>query len=119
MLRTPSLILAATLIATLPTPAFAQPEVSMRVSSAGLDLTSVHDQQILKLRIHRAATSLCDQSNERFGVAVRKAQRACRDSSMRAAMASVETRSGMTVAESQSTLTKKFAAISAAIREGR
>jgi UrcA family protein len=98
MLRTTSLILAAALIAASSTPAFAQTEVSARVSTAGLDLASQRDKRILQLRINRAAASLCDQSNERFGVSVRKAQHACRDEAVRTAMADVEAQSGVTIA---------------------
>ncbi|MBY0521698.1 MAG: UrcA family protein [Sphingomonas sp.] len=69
----PVLILAA---AAQPTLASAQD--SVRIAYADLDLASPHGLVALDRRIARAADTLCATANDRFGYAVRSAQRACR-----------------------------------------
>jgi UrcA family protein len=71
---------------------------SQRVTISDLDLASVKGQRIMALRIARAAQTLCDQVNERFGASVRKEQRNCRAETISAAMIAVHDRAGTQVA---------------------
>ena len=58
---------------------------SVRVSTHGLDLSTTRGQRALDLRINRAASALCDTTNERFDAAVRTSQRQCRRSAIASA----------------------------------
>jgi len=72
-------------------PAVAQPRQApaIRVVTRDLNLSSLKGRRMLTLRIFRAASQLCDLTNERFDAKVRVAQRQCRDEAMATALASV------------------------------
>jgi UrcA family protein len=74
------------------TPAHAQ---SIRVSTTGLDLANPADRATLERRIARASAALCDKAGANLDSGVRNSQRACREETMRAAIAAVEARQGM------------------------
>ena len=58
---------------------------SVRVSTHDLDLSTTRGQRVLDLRISRAASALCDTTNERFDAAVRTSQRQCRQAAIASA----------------------------------
>jgi UrcA family protein len=84
-----TLILLAAAAATAPiTPVQAKEVTSVRVATHDLDLATARGQRILKLRIVRAANSVCQSVNPRFDTEVRIRQRQCQDATVSAALAS-------------------------------
>ncbi len=81
-------LLAAATTALFAVPVQAQDISSVRVITRDLDLGTAQGQRILKLRIARAASTLCNSVNERFDAKVRLAQRQCRDAAIGQALAS-------------------------------
>ena len=89
-MKTVITLLATAAIAVSPlAPALAQQARGIKVVTRDLDLVSARGQRVLTLRIARAASRLCDLTNERFDAKVRVAQRQCRDEAMATALASV------------------------------
>jgi UrcA family protein len=82
-------LVAAASAVTFVVPAHAQDISSARVVTRDLDLNTAHGQRILKLRIARAASTVCNGVNERFDAKVRVAQRQCRQATIGQALASV------------------------------
>jgi UrcA family protein len=83
-------LLATVAVAVSPvTPAVAQKAPGVKVVTRDLNLATAAGQRMLTLRITRAASQLCDITNERFGAKVRVAQRQCRDEAMATALASL------------------------------
>jgi UrcA family protein len=80
-------LIAAAAIAIVPA-APAQTTPSLRVATHDLDLTTTKGQHVLRLRIARAASALCDVADARFGANVRVAQRLCRVDATATALAS-------------------------------
>lgn len=88
-MNTLTILLAAAAIAVgTVTPASAQQSPSIKIATHDLDLATAKGQRVLTLRIARAASRLCDLTNERFDAKVRVAQRWCRDEAMATALAS-------------------------------
>ena len=85
-------ILAAALAVAASTtpPARAEGTASVSVPTHDLDLASPAGQRILRLRIARAASTLCDVASERLDARVRTAQSRCRAE----AIAGARTRAG-------------------------
>jgi UrcA family protein len=85
-----TILLAAFATAASPlNPAVAQAVPHIRVGTHDLDLTTAKGQRVLTLRIARAANEVCGGINDRFDTGVRIAQRACRDETTKAALATV------------------------------
>jgi UrcA family protein len=84
------ILLAAAAIAATPLgPTVAQDIARVRVATHDIDLTTAKDQRVLTLRITRAANIVCGGVNDRFDTGVRIAQRACRDETTKAALATL------------------------------
>jgi UrcA family protein len=88
-MKTLTTLFAAVAIAASPVaPAPAQQAPGIKVITSDLNLATANGQHVLALRIARAASQLCDLTNERFGAKVRTAQRQCRDEAIATALAS-------------------------------
>jgi UrcA family protein len=70
-------------------PVHAADGTSVKVSVAGLDLSTAKGQRQLERRVQSAARRLCDTANERFSPDVRAAQRQCRDEAVASALAGI------------------------------
>ena len=89
-MNTLATLLAAVAIAVSPVaPAFAEQAPHIKVVTRDLNLATAKGQRVLTLRIARAASRLCDLTNERFDANVRIAQRQCRDDAMASALAAL------------------------------
>lgn len=65
--------------------------VSIRVRTSDIDITTVHGQKILGLRIDRAARDVCDFASDQLGRQVRKIEQKCREDAKTTAWAAVKT----------------------------
>lgn len=84
-----TLLAAAAIAVGTVTAASAQQSPSIKISTHDLILATAKGQHVLTLRISRAASQLCNLTNERFGAKVRAAQRQCRDEAMATALSSM------------------------------
>ncbi len=72
--------------------------ISTSVSTQGLDLSRDNDVRVLKLRIHRAAKSLCGDYADSLYRGERKAHRACYNSAVKSTLAAVQARTNVSLA---------------------
>ncbi len=86
-------IIAAFTVASLAVPAVAQQSLS--VKTADLNLASEQGQQVLALRIHRAATELCASEAVNYLPAMQRAERQCIKEAKANVIAAVEAKTGV------------------------
>lgn len=91
MNRFATILAAASLTLVATSPALAQNDASTiaKVSYGDIDLSTAKGKRILKLRVSRAAATVCDQVNVRFDTAVRVAQDNCRADTMQATITTI------------------------------
>jgi UrcA family protein len=93
------IIAAAAFSSLFATAAFADTvKVSAAVVTHDLNLSTPHGAKTLALRIHRAASQLCNEESNSVFSEARKAYRACYKSATESTVAAVQARTSVTLA---------------------
>jgi UrcA family protein len=94
-----TIAIAAMLSIALATPGLAQdPAEQATISYRDIDVDTAHGQRVLALRIHRAASKLCESADERLDSKARIRASQCRAQVTRDAQVAISERSSVKLA---------------------